>query len=231
MSDRIELRLTWSLEQLPDLVEVMRERLTPSLVQSFKFSGGGGDKARLPLRGEVLDDLTVLWELVVDTVTALAEAIHEELTIPTVNDSGATGLDRLLLHPAEQTPKAWHDTAKGIYEWVKFRASLINTLDDEGDESPRWLIASQAELLCQQIKKTRSHYMPRAEQVWLPARRYCPVCASQSVGVTFVGKQLVVQCQNCGLDVIGDTPAREQLEEIYLELIREEMQTQEGEQA
>lgn len=79
---RLDLQLVWALEQLPELVAVMRERVTPTIVYGFSATGGassGGMKDRLPVVVPVLDDLTQTWRLVTEFVTDFANHLHEQV--------------------------------------------------------------------------------------------------------------------------------------------------------
>lgn len=221
---RLDLQLVWALEQLPELVAVMRERVTPTIVYGFSATGGassGGMKDRLPVVVPVLDDLTQTWRLVTEFVTDFANHLHEQ-----VDRSGTArvgGLRHVRLRPAESTPAEWAVAARSVLGWVRLRAWQIGSLPSGVPEGPREIVSGAAEVVIGRVVKMRARYLPRALPHWWNTRETCPVCLERAVAVTWVDKHLRVACARCGFDPVGSDPVvRARLEDMYLGFVREE---------
>lgn len=201
-------QLLWELDQLPDLVQVMREQVTPSIV----FAGGepvagGGDKHTIPVRGDVLDDLDALWgnldEFVdeVAQVLGYAHAPHSRIFADPRRSRGAAGTNT---PGASQSPAEWRTAALMVVRWIRDRFELFALSDSE-------------EFLADLIQQLRGRYMPHDKPHWWHTKRLCDVCQTRSIGVTWEHGHLLVACTECGHEVVGaHDPMRSYWEGEYL---------------
>lgn len=199
-------QLLWELDQLPDLVQVMHEQVTPSIV----FAGGepvagGGDKHTIPVRGDVLDDLDALWgnlDEFVDEVAQVLGYAHAPHSRIFADPRRSRGENR---PGASQSPAEWHTAALMVVRWIRDRFELFALPDPE-------------EFLADLIHQLRGRFMPHDKPHWWHTMRQCEQCMERAVGVTWDDTgHLIVACTVCGAAVVDAcSPARSFYEEQYL---------------
>lgn len=200
-------RLVWVYEQAPALLAVMREQVTPSIVYGFgETVSGGGDKARMPLRADVLDQLTELWDGLQGVVDEISVRITTDtLTGPVDEQPGAAGI---VAPKATATPADWTAAGTRLVNWVKLRRLNIDHLE----------LADPADYLAELVSRHRASYLPREKPHWWHTKRLCETCQTRSVGVTWEDKRLLVACTNCGAEIVGPRdPMRSYWEQTYLD--------------
>lgn len=204
-------RLVWALAQLPDLVEVMRGAVTPSIAYAFgEVVSGGGDKHTIPVRGDVLDDLDALWGQLDDLLDEVADKLGYQ-TPPHARAFGAQrrrgGASGTNTPGTYANPAEWRTAALAVKRWVEDHGEQIRALD----------LDDTCVALTETITTMRSHYQPRERPHWWHTMRQCEQCMERAVGVTWEHSHLHVACLECGHEVVGaHDPMRTYWESEYL---------------
>lgn len=174
------------LDQLPILVEHLRDRANPTKAGSLneRVSGGGGE-ASTPLRLDPVDDCDDLWAALVEYLGEAAEKLQD---------------------PAPATARSWTagGSVRGIPAWMSaddaYRAAyeLIAWLIDRAPRIHALELTDSEEHLFALIRKLMSRYVvPPIERP--SRRRMCSVCGEYAVVVDWViGDVGEAKCRVCG---------------------------------
>lgn len=181
-------RFEQHLDQVPQLLETMREQRVPlaaSRNDSERVSGGGGE-APLPLREDAVDDCDDLWGALVEYIGEVAERLQD----PAPAAIGATwAIDGRV-----------HGTPSWMSGDMAFKAgyTLIAWLIDRGQEIIELRMRSTEEHLFSLIRKLALRYtVPAIERP--SRRRLCTVCGENAVVASWVADDTgEASCRVCG---------------------------------
>lgn len=181
-------RFEQHLDQIPQLLEVMREARVPiaaARTDNERVSGGGGS-APLPFRDDPVDDCDDLWSALVEYLGEVAERLQD----PAPAAVGATW--------------AIDGAARGVPSWMngdlayKAGYALIAWLVDRGLEVRDLHMKDSEDHLFGLVRKLALRYT--VTPIERPAsRRWCSVCGEKAVAVAWVTSDSgEAVCRVCG---------------------------------
>lgn len=188
-------RFEQHLDQIPQLLEVMREARVPiaaARTDSERVSGGGG-AAPLPFREDVVDDCDDLWCALVEYIGEVSERLQD----PAPGAVGATwALDGNPLGlPSWITGDLAYKAGFALIAWLIDRASEVHELQMRDSEQH----------LFEMIRRLVSGYtIPPIERP--SRRRRCTSCGEAAVVVDWVlGGTGEAVCRTCGATYAPET--------------------------
>lgn len=175
------------LDQLPVLLEHLRDRAIPLKAGSLdERVGGGGGEAPLPFRTDPVDDCDDLWASLIEYVREVAERLQQ----PAPGAAGAAWATSNTVRgiPASMDADGAYRAAYALIAWLIDRAEKINALE---------LRASEAHLFGLIRKLMGRYVIPPIER---PVhRRTCTVCGERAVVVDWIlGDAGEAVCKVCG---------------------------------
>lgn len=181
-------RFEQHLDQIPQLLEVMREQRVPLAAtrnDSERVSGGGGSTP-LPFRPDPVDDCDDLWGALVEYLGEVSERLQD----PAPAAVGATW--------------AIDGAVRGMPSWIDgdiaYRAGYVLTA---------WLVDRAIEIRDLRMKDSEDHLFGLVRKLSLrytvtlierpSRRRWCAVCGENAVAVSWVtGDGGEAVCRACG---------------------------------
>lgn len=176
------------LDQVPQLLEVMRQQMNPLKAGRFtERVSGGGRKAPLPFREDRVDDCDDLWAALVEYIGEVGEKLGEPVPDAVRASWGVSGAVRGV---------GGGVSADGVY---RAGFSLIVWLIDRATRIRGLGLADSEDHLFSLIRKLVKRYVD-APPVERPAhRRVCTVCGERAVTVAWLlGDAGVAECRVCG---------------------------------
>lgn len=181
-------RFEQHMDQIPQLLEVMREQRVPLAAarnDSERVSGGGGSTP-LPFRADPVDDCDDLWGALVEYLGEVSERLQD----PAPAAVGATW--------------AVDGAARGMPSWIDgdiaYRAGyvLIAWLIDRAIDVHDLRMKDSEDHLFGLVRKLASRYT--IDPIERPtSRRWCSVCGEKAVAVAWVVNDTgEAACRVCG---------------------------------